>query len=166
MAFLNPDMLIDAKRYETIAHATVMASGRLRFATDAAEMMDLEKMNGVLLFKAEPHEVIDVFGLGMELKPKPSYAAVPCMEDDPRAFSLKKSGPYRYLSLKNFFVQNGTDFKTQQVSFEITEVNEEFEGKPVYRLTQYSVPRTTRGDGPNSDLAENGDEDARLALLR
>ena len=50
MGLLDNADMVDAKRFEVIAHATVMKSGRLRFATDAMEMMDLRLVNSIILF--------------------------------------------------------------------------------------------------------------------
>lgn len=128
--------MVDAKRFETIAHATVMSSGRLRFATDAMEMMGLDKVKGIILFKTSCQ--------GYDGDEEIEFGAVTCTEEDARAFSLKSSGPYKYLSLKNFFLQNEIDFKNYNVSYEITEVNEQWDGKPVFRMTQRQTPKPNK----------------------
>ena len=134
MALLDNASMVDAKRFETIAHATVLSSGRLRFATDAMEMMELEKMKSIILF-ALPRPRFDDEG-------NIEFAAVCCVEDDPRGFSIKTSGPYRYISLKNFFIQQKINFKDYVTTFEVTEVNEKFEeSNPVYRLTLCQTAR-------------------------
>ncbi|MBQ0033097.1 MAG: hypothetical protein KBT68_09905 [bacterium] len=129
---INEDNMVDAKRFETIAHASVMTSGRLRFATDAMELMNLNDVKSVILFSLNnrrmPDEDIE-------------YAAVTCTEEDKRGFTLKASGPYKYLSLKNFLVAEAINFKDYTTTFEVTEVNERWDGKPVFRLTLRQVPK-------------------------
>ena len=124
MALLDNAKMVEAKRFATVAHASVTNSGRVRFATDAMEMMDLRAKKSVILFSLSqyPDEPAE-------------YAAVPCDEEDPRGFPLKAGGPYVYLSLKNFLVSEAVNFKDFTTTFEITEVNERWEGKSVFRLT-------------------------------
>lgn len=134
MGILDNANMVDAKRFETIAHATVLSSGRLRFATDAMEMMELDKVQSIILF-ALPRPRFENEG-GIE------FAAVCCVNSDPRGFTLKTSGPYKYISLKNFFIQQEINFKDYATTFEVTEVNEKFEEiNPVYRLTLCQTAR-------------------------
>lgn len=127
MSLLDNATMVDAKRFEVIAHALVMRSGRLRFATDAMEMMDLPRVGSIILFSLKPqstgnNELIE-------------FGAVACPNVDPRGFVVKSSGPYRYISLKNFFIQKGINFKDYAITFEVTDAHEYWEEKPVYRFT-------------------------------
>lgn len=147
MGLLDHAQLVDAKRFETIAHAIVMTSGRLRFATDAMELMGLSEVKGIMLFslntRCYPDDDVE-------------YAAVTCKEEDTRAFSLKTSGPYKYLSLKNFLIKEGINFKDYSTSFEVTEANEMYEGdKQVFRLTMRQTPKSK-----GSAAAEQTEESA------
>ena len=147
MSLLDHAEIVDAKRFEQIAHAHVMTSGRLRFATDAMEMMHLENVSGIILFSFPNCNDDEV-----------EFLAVTCTKDDPRAFSLKTSGPYKYLSLKNFLVQQGLNFKAYSITFEVTEVNERFEGdKPVYRLTMRCTPKSKVQESSNSEMQGTDD---------
>lgn len=124
MGLLDNADMVDAKKFEIIAHATVMKSGRLRFATDAMEMMNLRLVNSIILFSLasrSPDTPIE-------------FGAVTCQEQDPRGFAVKASGPYRYISLKNFLIQQEINFKDYVITFEVTDAHEQWEGKPVYRL--------------------------------
>ena len=133
MSLFDNAEIVDAKRFETIAHATVMSSGRLRFATDALEMMNLNEVNGIILFSLNTRRNTDE---------KREFVAVTCLKADPRAFSVKTSGPYKYISLKNFFIQQEINYRDYTTTFEVTEVNEKFEeDKPVFRLTMCQTPK-------------------------
>lgn len=140
---IKEDMMVDAKRFETIAHASVMTSGRLRFATDAMELMDLEHVKSVILFSLTSRRNGDE---------ETEYAAVTCTEEDKRGFTLKTSGPYKYLSLKNFLIAEAINFKDYTTTFEVTETNESWQGKLVFRLTMRQTPKP--------------EEQARLEKLR
>lgn len=136
MGLLDNADMVDAKRFEVIAHATVMKSGRLRFATDAMEMMNLRFVNSIILFSfasRSPDAPVE-------------FGAVTCQEQDPRGFAVKASGPYRYISLKNFLIQQGINFKDYTITFEVTDAHEKWEEKPVYHLTmrQTSKPAVVK----------------------
>ena len=137
MGLLDNAEMVDAKRFEVIAHASVMRSGRLRFATDAMEMMDLPGVGSIILFSLKPQSADN------ELV---EFGAVACPDIDPRGFVVKSSGPYRYISLKNFFIQKGINFKDYTITFEVTDAHEYWEEKPVYRFTmrQTSKPSATK----------------------
>lgn len=136
MGLLDHAEMVDAKRFEVIAHASVMRSGRLRFATDAMEMMDLPSVKSIILFSLSdrryPSDDVE-------------YGAVTCPEEDARGFAVKASGPYRYISLKNFLIQEGINFKDYSITFEVTDANEQWENKPVYRLTMRRTPKANVG---------------------
>lgn len=132
MGLLDHAEMVDAKRFEVIAHASVMRSGRLRFATDAMEMMDLPGVKSIILFSLS-----DRHYPGDEVE----YGAVTCPEEDARGFAVKASGPYRYISLKNFLIQEGINFKDYSITFEVTDANEQWENKPVFRLTMRRTPK-------------------------
>ena len=134
MGLLDHAKMVDAKRFEVIAHASVMRSGRLRFATDAMEMMDLSGVKSIILFSLSNNRYPD---------DEIEYGAVTCPEDDARGFAVKASGPYRYISLKNFLIQEGINFKDYSITFEVTDANEQWEGKPVYRLTMRQTPKAS-----------------------
>ena len=133
MSLFDNAEIVDAKRFETIAHAAVLSSGRLRFATDAMEMMNLTTVKGIILFSLNDRRDAD----------EPcEFVAVTCTKEDPRAFTVKTSGPYKYISLKNFFIQQEINFKDYATTFEVTEVNEKFEdSKSVFRLSMFQTPR-------------------------
>ena len=134
MGLLDHASMVDAKRFEVIAHASVMRSGRLRFATDAMEMMDLPGVKSIILFSLS-----DRHYPGGEVE----YGAVTCPEEDARGFAVKASGPYRYISLKNFLIQEGINFKDYSITFEVTDANELWENKPVFRLTMRRTPKAS-----------------------
>ncbi len=146
MGLLDNASMVDAKRFEAIAHASVMRSGRLRFATDAMEMMDLAEVKSIILFSLSdrhyPNDEIE-------------YGAVTCPEEDPRGFAVKASGPYRYISLKNFLIQEGINFKDYSITFEVTDANEQWEDKPVYLLT---MRRTPKASAQSPAVADGGEE--------
>lgn len=148
MGLLDNAEMVDAKRFEVIAHASVMRSGRLRFATDAMEMMDLPSVKSIILFSLSdrrfPNDEVE-------------YGAVTCPEEDTRGFSVKASGPYRYISLKNFLIQEGINFKDYAITFEVTDANEQWENKPVFRLTMRRTPKPSAQQGT---LPGIGDEEA------
>lgn len=133
MGLLDNADMVDAKKFEIIAHATVMKSGRLRFATDAMEMMNLRLVNSIILFSfasRSPDAPIE-------------FGAVTSQEQDPRGFAVKASGPYRYISLKNFLIQQEINFKDFTVTFEIADTQETWENKPVFHLTMRSTPKAS-----------------------
>ena len=138
MALLDHAEMVDAKRFEVIAHASVMSSGRLRFATDAMEMMKLTSVCSIILFSLKPQSA--------DNNKLIEFGAVACPDVDPRGFVVKSSGPYRYISLKNFFIQKGINFKDFTITFEVTDAHEYWEEKPVYRFTmrQTSKPPATK----------------------
>jgi hypothetical protein len=59
------------------------------------------------------------------------------------AFEVKESGMYLYLSFRQFLQERGVDFVNQEVSYEVTRMDEELDGHGVFKLTRKIAPRVS-----------------------
>lgn len=125
MAFLDQIEMIDGERLSQTAKATVQSTGRLNFTPETAAMMNITAESTVILFKAGHRD------LGAIVKPG----------DDRRGFKVKKTGPYFYLQLKNYFDERGINYKDTSVRivYDITRLDEEYEGLPLFKLNRRDI---------------------------
>ena len=131
---------LDAQRLQKSVKATVQNSGRLTFAMDAVKEMELSEDKSMIILAAE----------------NGNLGAVISYKGDPEAFVLKKCGLYFYLSLKNYLQQAGIDYKNQRVVYDITELDEEYKGKTLYKFERRFLPKNAKdkANGETDDHQE------------
>lgn len=135
MAFLDSLEILDGERLSQTTRATVQSNGRLNFTPDTAEMMGITADSTLLLFAAGPKD------MGAVVKPG----------DDRRGFKAKKSGPYYYISLKNYLEERGIEYKMTRLIFDITKLDENFEGLPIFKMVRRDIPHDPKVmDAPES----------------
>lgn len=132
LATLKP---LDAQRLQKSVKATVQASGRLTFAMDAVNDMKLSEDKSIIILAAENGD------LGAALSTK----------GDPEAFALKKCGAYFYVTFKNYLQQAGIDYKKFKVMYDITELDEQYKGKTLYKFERRMI---LRGEDEAGDPTE------------
>lgn len=133
LATLKP---LDAQRLQKSVKATVQASGRLTFAMDAVNDMKLSEDKSIIILAAENGD------LGAALSTK----------GDPEAFALKKCGAYFYVTFKNYLQQAGIDYKKFKVMYDITELDEQYKGKTLYKFERRMI---LRGEDESGDPTED-----------
>lgn len=126
-SFIENCTLLDATRLSKSAKATIQASGRLGFSGEAVKLMELKEPQTILILKNNGSN---------------DLAAVVVEGEDKRGFFLKRSGPNYYLRMKNYFDQEGIDYKNFRVIFDITQLDETFEDHPVFKLSYRAIEKT------------------------
>lgn len=117
LAKLKP---LNAQRLQKSVKATVQNSGRLTFAMDAIKEMELSEDKSIIILAADDGDL----------------GAVISDKGDPDAFVLKKCGAYFYVTFKNYLQQTGVDYKSQRIIYDITELDEVYKGKTLYKFAR------------------------------
>ena len=143
MGFADKLKKLDAHRLQQSVKATVQSNGRLTFTVDATSRMELSEDKSLIVFEAEGGD------LGATISTK----------GDPDAFVLKKCGLYYYIAFKNYLQQAGIDYKSQRIIYDITELDEELDGRTLYRFERRVLPKNPELL-PVSDLSESGEGNA------
>ena len=138
-SFLSQLTPLDAQRLQKSVKATVQNSGRLTFAMDAVNEMQLTEDKSIIILAA---------GNG-------DLGAVISVKGDPEAFALKKCGAYFYVSFKNYLQQAGVDYKSQRIIYDITELDEKYKGRTLYKFERRIL---SKGDKEESDPTETAEE--------
>lgn len=129
LSILKP---LDAQRLQKSVKATVQNSGRLTFAMDAVKDMKLDETKSIIILAANDNSG----NLGAAISEK----------GDPEAFALKKCGAYFYVSFKNYLQQAGIDYKNQRVIYDITELDEQYKGKTLYKFERRIIAKGSKDD--------------------
>lgn len=138
-SFLSQLTQLDAQRLQKSVKATVQNSGRLTFAMDAVNDMKLTEDKSIIILAAENGDL----------------GAVISEKGDPEAFALKKCGAYFYVSFKNYLQQAGVDYKSQRIIYDITELDEKYKGRTLYKFERRILPK---GDKDEPDPTETAEE--------
>ena len=110
----------EGKRLTKMTRASVQKNGRLNFPPEAARQMNLSLDESLLICPmGEKDLAVTLVG-----------------KDDPRGFVLKKTGPYFYVPFKSLMNECGIDFVNQTVVYDIIELNEKHDGKPVFKFNR------------------------------
>ena len=128
--FLSTLKPLNAQRLQKSVKATVQNSGRLTFAMDAVKDMKLSEDRSIIILAAEDGNL----------------GAVISDKGDPEAFALKKCGAYFYVTFKNYLQQAGVDYKKQRVVYDITELDETYKGKTLYKFERRFIPKGCNED--------------------
>lgn len=139
----DPSKLVEATRLSRKAKASVHRTGRLGFSRSAAKMLGLEANKTVLIFEGEGRDLFLVVVDG----------------HDDRGFFIHGIGSYWYAATKLLYDQAGIDYVSNVIDYEISELPDKFEGRPVYCMKYREHVRGAKG----SDGAEDGDVDADAA---
>lgn len=137
--FLSKLKPLDAQRLQKSVKATVQSSGRLTFAMDAVKEMKLSEDKSIIILAADDGDL----------------GAVISDKGDPEAFALKKCGAYFYVSFRNYLEQVGVDYKNQRIIYDITELDEVYKGKTLYKFERRIIARS---DKDEPDPTETEDE--------
>ena len=133
--FVKSLKILPAKRLEKSMKATVQASGRLVFATDAIKDMELTVDKSIKIYETSTMDL----------------GAVLSVKDDPEAFTLKHNGPYYYVSFKNFLQERGIDYKNKKIVYDITNLGDRFEGKTLYKFAYRELPNGAKVEDDEQD---------------
>lgn len=138
----DPSKIVQATRLSRIAKASVHRTGRLGFSQGAARMLGLGENKTVLLFESEGRNLFLVVVDGR----------------DERGFFTRGIGDYWYIATKVYYDQAGVDYVRNVVDYEVTELSDRFEDRPVFLLRYREHVR-----GAGSDGSGEGDVDADAA---
>jgi len=125
MSFADKLKKLDAQRLQMTAKATVQNNGRLSFSVEAVKLMHLDEEKSIIIFSADNGD------LGATISTK----------GDPDAFALKKAGVYYYVAFRVYLQQMGIDYKNRRIVYEITELDEQLDGRTLYKLERRVLPK-------------------------
>ena len=134
----DPSRIVQATRLSRVAKASVHRTGRLGFSQGAAKMIDLGPNKTVLIFEADERNLFLVVVDGR----------------DERGFFLRGIGDYWYIATKVYYDQAGIDYVANVVDYEITELPDKFEGRPVFFLRYREHARGTGSDGAGDGVVD------------
>ena len=137
---------LDAERLQQSAKAAIQANGRLSLTVEAGRLMHLSDNSSIIIFAAANGDL----------------GAVVSHKGDKQAFDLKKAGAYYYISFRNYLQEQGVDYKSQRIVYDITELEEKLEGRTVYRFARRVLPKEARElpvTGEPSPFADDAGED-------
>lgn len=141
---------LDAERLQQSAKAAIQVNGRLSLTVEAGRLMHLADDKSIIIFAAANGDL----------------GAIVSHKGDKQAFDLKKAGAYYYISFKNYLQEQGIDYKSQRIIYDITELEEKLDGRTVYRFARRVLPKEAKQlplTGEPSPFAddEDGDEEVR-----
>lgn len=116
---------LDAARLQQTARATIQCNGRLSLSVEAGRLMNLTEEASLIVFSAENGDL----------------GATVSIKGDPQAFELKKAGAYFYISFKNYLQEMGINYKTQRILYDITQLDEQLDGRTLFRFARRVLPR-------------------------
>ena len=137
---------LDAERLQQSAKAAIQVNGRLSLTVEAGRLMHLADDKSVIIFAAANGDL----------------GAIVSHKGDKQAFDLKKAGAYYYISFKNYLQEQGIDYKSQRIIYDITELEEKLDGQTVYRFARRVLPKEAKElplTGEPSPFAEDDDEE-------
>ena len=151
---------LNAKRLQKSVKATVQSTGRLTFAMDAVKDMALSEEKSIIIFNGPGSEKGDLYAVLSE-------------KGDANAFVLKRCGAYFYITFKNYLQQSGVDYKNNTIVYDITELDEKYEGKSLYKFEcrqwakknakptcdKKSNDQTPEGETPSDDVSDAPEPD-------
>lgn len=119
---------LDAERLQQSAKAAIQVNGRLSLTVEAGRLMHLADDKSVIIFAAANGDL----------------GAIVSHKGDKQAFDLKKAGAYYYISFKNYLQEQGIDYKSQRIIYDITELEEKLEDRTVYRFARRVLPKEAK----------------------
>lgn len=136
MGFLDNMRLLNGERLQKSAKAMVQINGKLTFSTAASELLKVADgtVKAFLVYAGEGNDL----------------AMVPAGPENAKAFLVRSSGQTKYLAFLNHLRECGIEFRKQKVSYDITQVDEELDGKPIFRFEYHARPRI-EGE-PDADM--------------
>lgn len=137
---------LDAERLQQSAKAAIQVNGRLSLTVEAGRLMHLADDKSVIIFAAANGDL----------------GAIVSHKGDKQAFDLKKAGAYYYISFKNYLQEQGIDYKSQRIIYDITELEEKLDGRTVYRFARRVLPKEAKElplTGEPSPFADDDDEE-------
>ena len=149
MNFAERIRKLDALRLQQSAKATVQFNGRLSFTMEAGKVMGLSDDKSIVIF-SDPES--DDLG------------AVISVKDDPEAFVLKKCGPYFYLSFRNYLRQANLDYKRKKIIYDITQLEDKIDGKPLFRFECRMLDRDMK-EVTEAESREDDDDEGETASV-
>lgn len=135
-AFLSSLKPLNARRLQKSVKATVQNNGRLTFAMDAVNEMKLSEDKSIIILAAENGDL----------------GAVISEKGDPEAFALKKCGAYFYISFRNYLRENGIDYKSRRVVYDITELDEVYNGRTLYKFERRFIEKSDHAADDDAEV--------------
>lgn len=142
MGFADKLRKLDAMRLQQSVKATVQFNGRLSFTLEAGKTMGLSEDKSLTIFESDSDD------LGATITEK----------GDPEAFVLKKCGPYFYIAFRNYLKEAGIDYKKNKIIYDISQLDEKFEGRTLFKFERRILPRDPK-DIQSSEQVEDDDDD-------
>ena len=137
----DENTVINAQKYALNAKACIQRNGKLGFTKEAADLLGLHEGLTILFSMAQNGDL----------------AAVICDASEARGFKIQKAGEYYYIRMKNFFDSQSLDYIKKRVSYDISETQEQYQGKTVYRFSRGIYKRKMKEDLQIEDIEQNDD---------
>lgn len=115
----NEDKIVNAQKYRPNTRACIQLNGRLGFTMKAAELLKLQEGQSMLFSMISDRNM----------------AAVICDAMEPQGFKIQKDGSHFYIRMKNFFDSQNIEYVKKRAFYDISETNECYKNKTVYKFT-------------------------------
>ena len=142
MGFADNLRKLDAMRLQQSVKATVQFNGRLSFTLEAGKTMGLSEDKSLTIFESDSDD------LGATITEK----------GDPEAFVLKKCGPYFYIAFRNYLKEAGIDYKKNKIIYDISQLDEKFEGRTLFKFERRILPRDPKDIQPSEQVEDDDDD--------
>lgn len=104
--------------------ATIHKTGKLGFTKNAIARLGLDNRKSISIGESE------------EFKNGELFIIVNENNLDVNSFKVNKAGPYYYISTKSLFDRLNVNYKSHNISYDISIMDDKFEGQTVYKLTK------------------------------
>lgn len=103
-----------------MTRASVQSNGHLNIPPEAARQLGLSLDKSLLICPMGEKDL----------------AVTVVEKGDPRGFIIKKTGPYHYVPFRSLMNECGLDCTKEKIVFDIIELNERYEGRPVFKFNR------------------------------
>ena len=114
----------------------------LSFTLEAGKTMGLSEDKSLTIFESDSDD------LGATITEK----------GDPEAFVLKKCGPYFYIAFRNYLKEAGIDYKKNKIIYDISQLDEKFEGRTLFKFERRILPRDPKDIQPSEQVEDDDDD--------
>jgi len=122
----------DGKRLTNMTRASVQANGHLNFPPEAVRQMGLSLEKSLLMCPMGEKDL----------------AVTVVEKDDERGFKIKKTGPYLYVPFRSMMNESGIEITKVRVVYDIIELKEKYEGRPVFKFNRRILDRVQPDETP------------------
>lgn len=120
MAAFDIGKLYDGRRLTRMMRASVQQNGYLTFPQKVVQLMGLSLEKSLLICPLGEKDL----------------SVTVAAKDAPYGFAIRSSGPYLYVPFRSLLTELGIDFVKNRVIYDIIELNERYEGSPVYKFNR------------------------------